>query len=170
MAGTGYPGPTANLKAANRRSGRAGTVWIQGEMRGEIAGCEWDVEVEQIPVAIPGKWQDEMKPGAEARRGTFRYSDVDDHWRRYVYLWLQARKRRDRNIASQFPSFTIVTQIDDIGAPAKTRWAIRGCQLFTYSGGFSQDDALLMRDVPFTFEDDEPLDSFEYTHGGVVTY
>lgn len=167
---SGYPGPTANLKGSQRRSGRAGTVWIEGKMRGEIAACNWSVEVEQIPVAIPGKWQDETKPGAEARRGTFTYSDVDDHWRRYVWSWLQARKQRDRNRAAQFPTFTIVTQIDDIGAPAKTRWAVRGCQLFVYEGGYSQDDALLARDVPFTFDDDEPLDSFEYAPGGVVTY
>lgn len=165
----GYPGPTANLKARHRRSGRAGTVWIEGKMRGEIAGCEWDVEVEQIPVPIPGAWSDGIKPGAEGRRGTFRYHDVDDHWRRWVYLWLDARKRRDRDTAAQFPEFTIVTQIDDIGAPAKTRWALRGCTLFTYSGGFSQDDNLLIRDVPFTFTDDEPLDSFEYSGGGAVT-
>lgn len=165
-----YPGPTANLKGSQRRSGRAGTVWIQGKMRGEIQGCTWGVEVEQIPVPIPGKWQDDTKPGAEARRGTFRYSDVDDHWRLYVYRWLLARKQGDRATAAQFPEFTIVTMIDDIGAPAKTRWAIRDCQLFNYDGGFNQEDALLMRDVPFTFRDDEPLDAFEYVPGGVATY
>jgi hypothetical protein len=49
-----FPGPTGNLKARNRRSGRAGTVWIDAKMRGEIASVEWGVEVEQIPVAIPG--------------------------------------------------------------------------------------------------------------------
>lgn len=165
-----YPGPTANLKGSKRRSGRAGTVWIEGKMRGEIVGITWGVEVEQIPVPIPGKWKDDTKPGAEARRGTFRYSDVDDHWRRYVWTWLQARKRGDRETASEFPEFTIVTQIDDIGAPAKTRWAIRGCQLFSYDGGYNQEDALLVRDVPFTFDDDEPLDSFEYVAGGVAVY
>jgi len=165
-----YPGPTANLKARNRRSGRAGTVWIDGRMHGEIASCEWDVEVEQIPVAIPGEWQDQSKPGAEARRGTFRYHDVDDRWRRYVWAWLDARRRGDRERAAEFPQFTIITLIDDIGAPAKTRWAIRGVELFSYSGGFSQDETLLVRDVAFTFTDDEPLDSFEYSDGGVVTY
>lgn len=165
----GYPGPTGNLKAKNRRSGRAGTVWIAGKMHGEIASVEWDVEVEQIPVSIPGEWQDQMKPGAEARRGTFRYHDVDDRWRLYVYNWLKARKQGDRARAAEFPEFGIITQIDDIGAPAKTRWALYGCTLFSYSGGFSQDDALLVRDVPFTFTDDEPIDAFEYTDGGVST-
>ena len=165
-----YPGPTANLKARHRRSGRSGTVWIEGRMRGEIMSVEWDIEVEQIPVAIPGEWQDQVKPGAEARRGTFRYHDLDDRWRRWVWGWLQARRMNDRETAAEFPEFTIVTQIDDIGAPAITRWAIRGCQLFSYSGGFSQDDALLVRDVPFSFNADDPLDSFEYTDGGVVKY
>lgn len=165
-----HPGPTANLKAKHRRSGRAGTTWIDGKMRGEIASVEWDVEVEQIPVAIPGEFQDQTKPGAEARRGTFRYHDVDDHWRRYVSEWLKARRRGDRQRAAEFPEFTIITQIDDIGAPAPTRWALRGCQLFQYSGGYSTDENLLTRDVPFTFYEDEDLDSYEYADGGVVIY
>lgn len=165
-----YPGPTANLKARHRRSGRSGTVWVDGQMRGEIGAIEWDVEIEQVPIPIPGDWQDQIKPGAEARRGTFRYHDVDDKWRRFVWGWLQARKRNDRETAAEFPEFTILTQIDDIGAPAKTRWALYACNLYTYSGGSAQEDAYLVRDVPFTFRDDAPIDSFEYVDGGVVTY
>lgn len=166
----GFPGPTANLKAKNRRSGRSGTVWSEGKMLGEVSSIEWSVEIEQIAVPLPGKWQDGLKPGAEARRGTMRIDDIDDHWRRYVWAFTEARKRGDRNAAAEFPSFNVITQIDDIGAPAKTRWALRECQLFNYSGGFSQQDQYLQRDIPFSFEDDGPLDTFEYAEGGVVTY
>lgn len=166
----GYPGPTANLKARNRRSGRAGTVWSEGRMLGEVVSVEWSVEIEQITIPIPGTWQDGLKPGAEARRGTMRIHDIDDKWRRYVWKFLDARRRGDRDLAAQFPAFNIVTQIDDIGAPAKSRWALRECQLFSYSGGHSQEDQYLQRDVPFAFEDDGPLDSFEYADGGVVTF
>jgi len=163
-------GPTANLKARHRRSGRSGTVWIGGKMRGEIPSVEWEVEIEQVAVQIPGKWQDEMKPGAEARRGTIRIQDVDDYWRRRVYAFLDARRRGDRNAAAQFPVFDIIVQLDDVGAEGITRWSLYNCQLFSYSGGFSQDDDILIRDVPFTFESDGPTDSFEYTDSGVVTY
>lgn len=166
----GFPGPTANLKARNRRSGRSGTVWSEGKMLGEVTSIEWSVEVEQIAVPIPGTWQDGLKPGAEARRGTMRIDDVDDKWRRYVWQFLQARARGDRATAAEFPSFNIITQIDDIGAPAKTRWALRDCQLFSYSGGFSQQDQYLQRDIAFSFESDAPIDSFEYAEGGAVTY
>lgn len=166
----GFPGPTANLKARNRRSGRAGTVWSEGKMLGECSSIEWSVEVEQIAVPIPGAWQDGLKPGAEARRGTMRLDDVDDRWRRFVWSFLQARQRGDRSTAAEFPTFNLVTQIDDIGAPAKTRWALRDCQLFSYAGGFSQQDQYLQRDIAFSFEDDGPLDSFEYAEGGVVTF
>lgn len=166
----GFPGPTANLKARNRRSGRAGTVWSEGKMLGEVTSIEWTVEYEQIAVPIPGTWQDGIKPGAEARRGTMRIDDIDDRWRRYVWQFGEARKRNDRATAAEFPAFNIITQIDDIGAPAKTRWALRDCQLFSYSGGFSQQDQYLQRDIAFAFEADGPLDSFEYAEGGVVTY
>jgi len=163
-----YPGPKGNLKDRQRRSGRSGTVWIAGRMMGDIVSVQWDVEIEQIPVPKPGTWSDGTKPGAEARRGTFRFQDVDDQWRRLVWGFCQARRRGDRDAAAEFPAFNVVTQIDDIGAPAKTRWALQECQLFSYSGGFSQEDQLLVRDVPFTFDDDFPLDSFEYAEGGGI--
>jgi hypothetical protein len=167
MAGTGYPGPTANLPGTARRSGRAGTVWIDGNMHGEVVSVEWGVEAEQIAVSIPGTWQDESKPGAEARRGTFRYHDLDDRWRLFVWRFFQARKRGDRASAT-FPKFDIITKLDDIGAPMATRWVLRDCQFFQYDGGHGQDDDLLVRDVPFTFRDDEPLEAFEYGSNGII--
>jgi hypothetical protein len=170
MTALTYPGPTGNLKPRQRRSGRGGTAWLNGGMRGEITAVEWDVEVEQVGVPMPGRWSDGSKPGGEARRATIRFQDVDDYWRRRVWKFLQARKRGDRVAAAQVPTFDLITQIDDVGAPAKTRWALRGCELYGYSGGFATEEALLNRDLAMTFEDDEPLDSFEYVTGGVAIY
>lgn len=170
MPNPAYPGPTGNLKPTQRRSGRAGTVWRAGNMLGEVLSIQWNVAVEQVPVPMPGTWTDGTKPGAEARSGTFEFQDVDDTWRRLVWGFLDARRRGDRAAAAEFPTFDIVTQIDDIGAPAKTRWSLIGCSLFNYSGGFSQQDQLLSQQVPFTFESDIPLDTFEYTDSGVVTF
>jgi hypothetical protein len=162
-----FPGPTANLPGSARRSGRAGTVWVDGRMRGEVVSVEWGVEAEQVAVTIPGRWQDEAKPGAEARRGTFRYQDIDDKWRMFVYRFFKARKEGDRSTAF-FPEFNLITLIDDIGAPTVTRWLLEGCQLYQYDGGHSQEDDLLIRDVPFTFRNDRPLDAFIYEEGGVT--
>lgn len=170
MAGQAYPGPKGNLLPKQRRAGRAGTVWRAGRMLGDIVSVQWDVEIEQIPVPMPGTWQDGTKPGAEARRGTFRFQDVDDEWRRLVWGFCQARKSGNRVEAAEFPEFDVITQIDDVGAPAKTRWSLLGCTLYSYSGGFSQEDQLLVRDVPFTFNDDLPLDSFVYSDSGVQTF
>jgi hypothetical protein len=164
---TAYPGPTANLAGTARRSGRAGTVWINGRMRGEVVAVEWGTAAEQVAVQIPGKWQDEQKPGAEARTGTFRYQDVDDTWRLLVWRFFQARKNGDRSSAA-FPEFDIITKVDDIGAPQATQWILEGCQFFQYDGGHSQDDQLLIRDVPFSFRDDRPLDAYEYGDSGII--
>lgn len=162
-----YPGPTANLPAHARRSGRAGTVWEAGQMLGEVVSVEWGVEIEQVAVQIPGTWQDDTKPGAETRRGTFRFQDVHDKWALRVWRFIQARKRGERSAAS-IPVFDIIVRVDDIGAPAITRWGLYGCQLYQFDGGFSLDDDQLIRDVPFSFRSEEPLDSFEYTPGGVA--
>ena len=162
-----FPGPTGNLKGTQRRSGRAGTVWVDGNMRGEVISVEWGVEAEQIAVQVPGTWQDEMKPGAETRRGTFRYQDVDDHWRLFVWRFFEARRNGDRSAAA-FPEFDIITKIDDIGSPGKSIWVLEGCQFYSYDGGHSQDDDQLNRDVQFTFRRDRPLEAFEFTNSGIA--
>lgn len=162
-----YPGPTANLKARHRRSGRSGTVWVDGRMRGEVVGVEWGREAEQIAVSIPGTWQDESKPGAETARGTFRYHDVDDKWRLFVWNFFDRRRRGDRS-AAVFPEFDIITKVDDIGAPRPSIWVLIGCTFFSYDGGHSQDDDLLVRDVAFNYREDRPLDAFEYGDSGLI--
>jgi hypothetical protein len=161
------PGPTANLKGTARRIGRAGTVWINGNMHGEVVGVEWGGVADHIAVSIPGTWRDEMKPGAETYRGTFRYHDVDDRWRLFVWRFFEARRAGNR-AAAAFPEFDIMTKIDDIGAPAISQWALEGCQFFSFDGGHGQDDGLLTRDVPFNFRRARPVDTFEYGPAGIV--
>lgn len=161
-----YPGPTANLPGTARRSGRAGTVWMDGRMRGEIQQVDWNVNITQIPVIIAGAWTTDQKPGGEERPGTFMIQDVDDHFALLVYNFVVARRNGQRNAAA-FPSFSIQTKIDDIGAPMATVWQLDGCQLFQYTGGFDQATDLLTRQIPFSFRSERPLQAFEYTDGGV---
>lgn len=160
-------GPTANLPGYVRRSGRSGTVWEDGRALGEVLQVEWNIAIEQIPVVIPGQWKTDHKPGAEERAGTFRVQDVDDKWALRVYNFLVARREGDRSSAT-FPEFSIVTKLDDIGAPDESRWQLDGCQLFQFGGGFNQEDALLIRDIPFTFRSERPLHAFQYTESGIA--
>lgn len=162
-----YPGPTANLPGYTRRSGRSGTVWEDGRMRGEIVQVDWNVNIAQIPVAITGSWRNEQKPGAEDRVGTFMIQDLDDHWALRVWRYVVARRNGDRT-AAFFPEFSIITKLDDIGAPRATRWQLDGCQLFTYAGGHDQATDLLTRQIPFSFREETPLDAFEYVDGGGI--
>ena len=160
-------GPTANLPGYSRRSGKAGTVWRDGRMLGEVQSVEWTVEIEQIEVALAGTYRTETKPGGETRRGTFRVQDVDDAWKLQVWNFLDMRRRNVKE-AAYFPEFEVITKIADIGAPDETRWALSGCQLFSYDGGHSVDDDLLIRDVPFTFRFDRPLHAYYYADSGIV--
>lgn len=159
-------GPTANLPGRARRSGRAGTVWENARHLGEVIAVEWNVNIQQIAVVIAGTWRNETKPGMEERAGTFRVQDVHDKWALKVWRFVRARRDGDRSAAS-FPEFSLVTKLDDIGAPDQTRWQLDGCQLFEYSGGHSQEDDLLIREIPFSFRDDKPLHAFEYTDDGI---
>ncbi|HEX7088732.1 MAG TPA: phage tail tube protein [Longimicrobiales bacterium] len=164
-----FPGPTANLKAHQRRSGRAGQVWIGPNMHGEIASLTWGETAENITVPIPGTWRDGSKPGGEAGRGSFRYHDVDDRWRLFVYRWFKARREGDRTSAV-FPTFNIVEKIDDIGAADYSQWVLVNCTIFGYDGGHDQGNNILERDVEFQFEEARPLHAFEYTANGVAVY
>lgn len=161
-------GPTANLPGYTRRSGKSGSVWENGRMLGEVIQVEWNVAIAQIPVVITGAWRTDHKPGGEERAGTFRVQDVHDHWALRVYRFLVARRSGDRASAA-FPEFSIVTKLDDIGAPAETRWQLDGCQLFQFAGGFNQEDDLITRDIPFTFRSERPLTAFEYGDAGLTT-
>lgn len=162
-----YPGPTAMLKGTARRSGRSGTVWINGNMHGEIVNIEWGRDVEQTPIPIPGTYQNELKPGEETPRMSFNYHDVDDRWRLFVWRYLEARRNGDRGAAG-FPEFDIITKINDIGAPMASVWVLEGCQIFGYDGGHGQDEALLTRAVQGTYRRDRPLEAFEYGPAGVI--
>lgn len=164
-----YPGPTANLPGYTRRSGRSGTVWIDGRMRGEVTQVDWNVNIAQIPVVIAGSWRNEQKPGGEDRAGTFSFQDVDDHFALLVYRFIVARRNGDRSSA-YFPEFSVQTKLDDIGAPQATVWQLDGCQLFTYSGGHDQAVDLLQRQIPFSFRDERPISAYEYTDAGVSTF
>lgn len=136
-------------------------------MLGEVIALDWNVTIAQIPVVIAGSWKNATKPGGEDRAGTFRVQDVHDKWALRVYRFIRARRNGDRSSASM-PTFDLVTKVDDIGAPDQTRWQLTNCMLFEYSGGGDQETDLLVRDIPFTFEDDLPLHAFEYTDAGIA--
>jgi hypothetical protein len=116
---------------------------------------------------IAGAWRNETKPGVEERAGTFRVQDVHDKWALRVWRFIRARRDGDRT-ANAFPVFSVVTKLDDIGAPDQTRWQLDDCELFQYSGGHAQEDDILIREIPFSFRDDKPLHAFEYTDDGIA--
>jgi hypothetical protein len=162
-----YPGPTANLPGTARRSGKSGTVWIDGRMRGEVQQIDWNVNIAQIPVLIAGAWRTDQKPGGEERVGTFMIQDLDDYWQLLVYNFIVARRNGDRSAAA-LPSFSIQTKLDDIGAPRATVWQLDGCTLFSFAGGHDQSVDLLTRQIPFNFTSERPIDAYAYTDTGIA--
>lgn len=159
------PGPTANLPATVRRLGRSGKAFINGEYRGEVTAVEWTTEIAQVAVPIAGQWRSETVPGEELRRGTFRYQDIDDHFALMLWDFIQ---RRRRGQSCQFPEFSLVTVLDHCGSPQASRWQLDGCQLYQLERGYATETDLIVRDTPFTYRDERPLDAFEYTKDGVA--
>lgn len=161
-----YTGPTANLPVSARRLGRGGTAYRDGRMLGEVIAVEWDVEAEQIEVLIAGGWRNERVAGAETRNATLRMQDIDDRWRLETWRFFAARRRGDTTV--QPPLFNLVTKLASPGAPSETRWQLLDCQTFSYSGGYSNEDDVLTREIPLSFRDDNPLHAFEYGDSGIV--
>jgi hypothetical protein len=163
-----FTGPNANQPGRARRRGRSGYVTDSaGNQFGEVTSVEWSVEIAQINVLIAGTWRDEHIPGAETRTGTFTHQDMDDHFKIAVWKYTDARRRGDRTAVP--PEFDMTVVIDDPHSPSATRWQLVGCQLYMYSGGYSNEEDLLTRQIPFSFRDDKPLTSFEYVKGGFLT-
>lgn len=159
-------GPTANLPGTARRLGRGGTAHRNGRMLGEVIAVEWDVEAERIDVLIAGGWRNEQVAGAETRNATLRMQDIDDRWR--LESWRFFRARRNGDYSVQPPEFDLVTKLAHSGAPSETRWQLLGCQTFSYSGGYSNEDDVLTRELPLSFRDDAPLHAFEYGDSGII--
>lgn len=160
-------GPTANLPGTARRLGRGGTALRDGRMLGEVIAVEWDVEAEQIEVLIAGGWRNERVAGAETRNATLRMQDIDDRWRLELWRFFNARKQGDFRFP--IPTFDIVTKLASPGAPDETKWQLIDCQMYSYSGGYSNEDDILTREVPLSFADDKPLHAFEYGDSGIIT-
>lgn len=158
-------GPTANLRGTARRLGRGGTAYRDGRMLGEVIAVEWDVEAERITVLIAGGWRDEAVAGAETRNATLRMQDIDDRWRLEAWRFFAARRQ---GIFAQPPEFDLVTKLASPGAPDETRWQLLGCQIFSYSGGYSNEDDVLTREIPMSFRDDNPLHAFQYGDTGII--
>jgi hypothetical protein len=159
-------GPTSSLPPAARRRGRSGTAWREGNMLGEVTQVNFDVTLQQIDVPLAGSWRNGQTAGLETRTGTLQHQDIDDRFKLEVWNYIQARRNGDRS--AHPPIFDLVVVIDDVGAPQATRWMLQECQLYTYSGGYSNEDDLITRQIPFSFVDDRPLDAFEYGGSGIV--
>lgn len=93
--------------------------------------------------------------------------DVHDRWIKEVLDFINARRNGDRSAAA-FPEFSVMTVLDDIGAPLPTRVQLDGCQIYSAEGGFSITDDLITRDIPFSFRTLQLVDGFEYTDAGVT--
>lgn len=159
-------GPTSNLPGTTRRQGRGGQAFRDAQHLGEVIAVDWDVEAEQVDVLIGGTWRTEQIPGAETRRGTMRMQDVDDRWKYEVWSFFE--ERRQGNFSAQVPVFNLVTKLQ--GGAVETLWQLTGCQLFGYSGGYSNEDDLLSRELAFSFQSDRPTKAFAYGAGGIVVY
>lgn len=159
-------GPTANLPGTARRQGRGGQVLRDGRHLGEVIAVDWDVEAEQVDVLIGGTWRTEQIAGPETRRGTLRMQDVDDRWKYDVWAFFDARRRGE--FSAQPAQFNLITKLQ--GGPRETKWQLTGCQIYSYSGGYSNEDDLLSRELAFSFREDRPLDSFQYGDGGIIVH
>lgn len=154
-----------------RRIGREGSVLDSGgSLMADVIGVEWSATIEQVPITITGSYQDESKPGAETRTFTLTVQKLDDYWERMV--WTFIRKRR-AGLAVAFPKFAIQTKIATPGVVTQTRWALNGCQIYSFGQSMQQSDGALTSQIAGTYDDESPIDSFEYTgvdgHGALQT-
>lgn len=160
-----YSGPKSGLPGTARRQGRGGTAYdAGGNHLGDVVAVDWDVEAEAVDVLIPGSWRNEQIAGAESRRMTIRFQDVDDQWKLKVWRFFEARRLGD--FLAQPPFFNLTTKL--VGGADETRWQLIDCQVFAYSGGYSNEDDVINRELTGSFRSDKPLHAFEYGPGGLV--
>ena len=139
-----------------RFSGMYGSAWRNGSICADVHEVTGATEINRIDVPLVGYTRNGYKPGREAREGTLRIQKMDSKWELEVYRYLASRSS-----GGHMKPFQLVLQYDDPDALGKEQWQLNGVLLWRLPFGFSITDDLVDREIPFTWEAEQPLYAFE---------
>lgn len=152
-------------------SGMYGTAWRDGAPLFEVVEFNGAVEVNRIEVPLVGQTKQGYKPGRESREGTMRLYLVHSRWEKEFHDFTE---NRAANITLR--TFDLKLTVADPGAyqigpgqPGRISWMLHGVQIWRMPLGFSITDDLIDRELPVTWESEEPLEWFGVDDQGKVT-
>lgn len=152
-------------QGAYRMSGRFGEVFMGGRKLMEVTQIEATVEIGVVDVPVPGLNRSGTKDGPETRSGSMTVQHIDSYWQRVVKKILSSsldERRAARDSGNRLPRvFTLQIWIDDPDALGAEGWQIEGVRLNRLNLGFNLNDELINRELPFRFDDEREIRSFE---------
>jgi hypothetical protein len=157
-----------------RISGNWGSVRDSaGNVVAEIVALEATIEVARVTVPLVGSQQEGYKRGRQTREGTMRVQKIDSKWERRMWNFIglsPQEKRRIRDTGSATvngqtitdfdPAFSVTVWLDDPEALGSETWQLDGCRIWRLPLGFDQNDEIIIREYPFTFEAEKPIRAF----------
>lgn len=155
-----------------RFSGMYGEVYRDGVKRGEVSECSGAVDIGRIDVPVPGSDKTAYKDGRKTREGTIRFQKIDSSWEYEVWQRVgrtlqQRRADRDAGVFN-LGFFDLQLRLDDPDALGVEAIALYNVKVWRMPIGFSQGDELIERELPITWEAEQPISMFTADLSGNV--
>lgn len=156
--------PGAAIDAMRRYGGMYGAAYINNWLLQEGIEVSGNVAVARVEVPLVGTTRMGYKTGRETREGTMRIQQIDSTWALQVFQFtgqtLADRINARGTTNATFPSFDLVLSVNDPDAYDKETWQLTGCQVWQMPVGFSITDDIIQRELPLTWEGENPLHAF----------
>jgi Phage tail tube protein len=163
-----------NNEGLRRFSGQYGKAIRDGVVLSEAVEVSGAIDLNRIEVPLVGQNKMGYKAGRETREGTIRIQKIDSAWETEMWEYLDLRRRYLNGTTAERPvlrTFNLKVEIKDPEAFQDEVWQLSGCQIWRLPLGFSITDDLLERELPMTWDSEDPLSAFTLSAAGApVTY
>ena len=160
--------------AIRRFGGMWGSAWRDGKLLTDVVQVTGTVQRGRIEIPLVGQESVGYKPGRRSQEGSLVFQKVDTAWELEVFNAMTIdiatlRANRDAGQTSELDGkFNLLLKNDDPHAFGKEVWQLTGCQIWQLDLGINVTDEFIQREVPMTFENAVPIQTFKIVDGAVV--
>lgn len=159
--------------ALKRYGGMYGEAWDgNGNCLYEAVEVGAAKDIGRIEVPLVGTTRVGFKRGRESNEGSLRVQKIDAKWELFVWKFTSQSLRQRREARGTpdagIPTFTLKLVHDDPDAGGREVWQLDGCQIWRLTLGISITDDIVEREYPLTWEEEYPLEAYEYDAQGNI--
>lgn len=158
--------------ALYRFGGMYGKAYREGVLLSNAVEVSGAIDLNRIEVVLVGQTKVGYKPGREAREGTINIQKIDSAWDIEFWEYIDQRRKFQADPTQPRPvlrQFDLKLEIADPDALGTESWQLHGCQIWRLPLGFSVTDDIINRELPMTWESEDPVSAFTVDPDYVAT-